>query len=59
MLLYERTGALFDDFLISSLDRALSRAEVDCVALAIAEDLDLDMVAGRVETLYEEISALE
>jgi hypothetical protein len=42
----DRRGRLLDDLLVAALDGALALAEVHEVAVAVAEDLDLD-VAGR------------
>lgn len=59
MLHYKRTWTLFDDFLVPSLDRAFSLAEVYSVALSIAEHLHLDMMAVRIIPLNEHASVLE
>ena len=36
-------GRLLDDLLVAALDRAVALAEVDDVAMAVGEDLDLDV----------------
>ena len=36
-------GAFFEQLLVAALDRALALAEVDDVAVVIAEDLELDV----------------
>ena len=38
-----RRGGLLDDLLVAALDRAVALAEVDDVAVAVGEDLDLDV----------------
>ena len=40
-------GRLLDQLLMVALDRALSVAEVDCVAKVVGQDLDLDVAATR------------
>src|SRR5262249_22643279 len=40
---HDRRRALFDDFLMPALDRALALAEIDGVAVSIREDLDFNM----------------
>ena len=47
------TGGLFDELLVAALDGAVAFAEVDCVAVAIGEDLHLDM-AGVPDVALEE-----
>ncbi len=42
-LVQERRGRLLDDLLVAPLDRAFALAQVDDVAVAVAEDLDLDV----------------
>ena len=39
-------GRLLDHLLVAALDRALALAEVDHVAVGVAEDLDLDVAAA-------------
>ena len=39
----DRAGRLLDDLLVAALDRAVALEEVDHVAVAIAEHLDLDV----------------
>src|SRR5260370_23958608 len=43
LCIHRRRRRLFHDLLMASLDRALALAQVDRVALAVADDLDLDM----------------
>src|SRR5687768_12017445 len=43
--------ALFDDLLVPPLNRTLTLEEVDYVPMAIAEDLELDMVRAFNEML--------
>jgi hypothetical protein len=50
-------GRLLDDLLVAALDRALALEEVDRVAVAVGEDLDLD-VARRLEVVLEEDRAV-
>ena len=40
-------GRLLDDLLVAALDRAVALAEVDDVAVAVGEDLDLDVARDR------------
>src|SRR5262245_50620195 len=39
----QRTGRLFDHFLIAALDRAFALAEVNDVSMLVAEHLDFDV----------------
>jgi hypothetical protein len=48
-----RGGRLLDDLLMPALDRALALAQVHEVAVAIAEDLDLDVTRARHVALEE------
>lgn len=45
MLFNEWTGTLLNDLLVASLYRAFSLAKVNSFALAVAKDLDFDVVA--------------
>jgi hypothetical protein len=45
-------GRFFPDLLVAALQRAVALAEMDRVALAVAEDLDLDM-AGLAEVFLD------
>ena len=49
----ERRGRLFDDFLVATLDRAFALAQIDEVAVRVAEHLDLD-VARLLDELLDE-----
>src|SRR6266850_6496083 len=40
---HHRRRGLFHDLLMAPLDRALALAQVDRIAVAVADDLDLDM----------------
>jgi len=40
---HDGAGRFFDDFLVATLDRAVAFAEVDQVAVAVAEQLDFDV----------------
>src|SRR5439155_16705038 len=44
LVIDERRRAFFDNFLISSLNRAIALSEMDDVTLRIAKDLKLDVV---------------
>ena len=46
-----RRWRLFHDLLVPALDRALALAKVDCVAVAVADHLDLDVPRLTHETL--------
>ena len=48
----ERRRALLDHLLVAALDRALALAEVDHVAVMVAEDLDFD-VAGALDQAFD------
>ena len=52
LLVDVRRGRLLDQLLVAALDRAVALAEVDDVAVAVGEDLDLD-VAGVLEVALE------
>jgi hypothetical protein len=52
-----RGRRLLDDLLVAALDRALALAQVDHVAVGVAEDLDLD-VTGRVEVPLDQQRAV-
>src|SRR5258708_28293793 len=43
LCIHRRRRRLFHDLLMASLDRALALAQVDRGAVAVADDLDLDM----------------
>ena len=47
-------GRLFDDLLVAPLQRALTLAEVDDVAVGVGHDLDLDVARGGHESFEEE-----
>lgn len=55
----KRTGTLFDDFLVSSLDGAFSLPKMDGIAESIAENLYLDVVAVRVKPFHEHACIFE
>ena len=40
---HARCGRFFDDLLMPALDRAVALVQVNAVAVAIGEDLDLDV----------------
>ena len=46
-------AALFPDFLIAALQRAVALAQMDCAAVAVAQDLDFDV--ARVREIFLEI----
>src|SRR4051794_9038079 len=48
----DRRGAFLPDLLMSPLQRAITLAQVNCAAAAVAEDLDLD-VARFLEIFFE------
>ena len=52
-LVEQRRRRLLDDFLVATLDRALALAEIDDVAVLVAEHLDLD-VARVGDELFDE-----
>ncbi len=43
----QRRGRLLDDLLVAALDRAFALAEIDDVAVLVAEQLDLDVARVR------------
>src|SRR5690606_11037322 len=49
---HDRAGRLLDELLVAALDRAVALAEVDDVAVRVAEDLELD-VARPLEVLLD------
>ncbi len=49
-----RRRALLDELLVAALDRAVPVADHDAAALAVAEDLHLDVPGGREEPLQVE-----
>jgi hypothetical protein len=49
----DRRRALLDQLLMVALDRAVALAEVDAVAVAVAEHLDLDVAAALDQALEE------
>ena len=49
----QRRGRFLDHLLIAALDRALALAEIDDVAVFVAQHLDLDMARIDNEFLYE------
>lgn len=55
----ERAWTFLDDLLVPPLNRALALTKVDRIALAVAKDLYLDVMAAWVELLDEEVAALE
>lgn len=59
MSLYEGAGALLDDLLVPSLNRAFPLAEVDRLSLTIAKNLNLYMMAIRIKAFHEDPSVLE
>jgi hypothetical protein len=52
-------GRLLDDLLVAPLDRAVALAEVDDVAVAVAEHLDLDVAAVHDGALEDQLAAAE
>ena len=50
----KRAGRFLDDFLVAPLDRALAFAQVDAVAVLVAQHLDLDMARLGDELLDED-----
>ena len=59
MLRDQRRGALLDHLLMAPLDRALALAEVDQVAVAVAEHLDLDVARRSISLLDVDFAAAE
>ena len=56
---HRRGGRLLDDLLVAPLDRAVALAEVDDVAVAVADDLHLDVPAALQVFLDVELVAAE
>lgn len=52
-----RGGCDLDNFLMTTLDRAIALEEVDCVARTISQKLDFD-VAGALEEPFDEDSTI-
>ncbi|GDY65416.1 hypothetical protein SAV14893_048090 [Streptomyces avermitilis] len=53
-LVEEHAGRLLDDLLVAALERALALAQVHHVAVAVRQDLDLDVPGAVHPTLHEE-----
>ena len=51
-VIHVRGGRALDDFLVAALDGAVALPEMDEIAVAVAEDLDLDM-AGAADQLFQ------
>jgi hypothetical protein len=58
-LVEKRTRRFLDHLLVASLDRAFALAEVDAVAVGVAENLDLDMTRAFDEPLDEDAVVAE
>ncbi|MCD6060470.1 MAG: hypothetical protein K0S16_781, partial [Moraxellaceae bacterium] len=53
------TGRFFHDLLVAALDGAVALAEVDAVAVRVAEDLDLDVARRNHGLLQDEFAGAE
>lgn len=58
-LIIEHGRGLFDDLLVSSLDRTVTLEEVDAVALSVTQQLDFDVAGSVEESLDEDRSVAE
>ena len=57
LLVHSRAWGLFDDLLISALNRALTFRHIDVITVQVAKNLELD-VSRRLDILFNENSSI-